>query len=32
MCCGCDNDYFGWNGRDDYDAASRLFAALGELK
>jgi hypothetical protein len=24
--------YFGWDGRDDYDAAGGLFAALGELK
>ena len=24
--------YFGWNGRDDYDAANNSFAALGELK
>ena len=24
--------YFGWDGRDNYDAAGGLFAALGELK
>jgi hypothetical protein len=24
--------YFGWDGRDDFDSARALFAALGELK
>ena len=24
--------YFGWDGKDDYNAASGLFAALGQLK